>query len=178
MILGDLDLEILSLKDIGLTVDIIEDGATFEENAIIKAKTIMEYTGEIVMADDSGLEIDALNKKPGVHSSRFLGEDTSYDIKNQYIIDKLKDVQWEGRTSRFVCAIACVSPNGEVVTKKGIMEGYIGYEMKGDNGFGYDPIFWLPEYNSTSAELMPEQKNKESHRAKALGAFKAEMFSK
>lgn len=135
MILSDLTYDILSLADAGISVEVIEDGNTFEENAIIKAKTIMEYTGEIVMADDSGLEIDALNKEPGIHSARFLGEDTSYEVKNQYILDKLKDIRYEERTARFVCAIACAFPDGKMITKRGVMEGIIGYEMKGDNGF-------------------------------------------
>lgn len=175
MILSDLTYDILSLADAGISVEVIEDGNTFEENAIIKAKTIMEYTGEIVMADDSGLEIDALNKEPGIHSARFLGEDTSYEVKNQYILDKLKDIRYEERTARFVCAIACAFPDGKMITKRGVMEGIIGYETKGDNGFGYDPIFFLPEFDCTSAELSLEQKNQVSHRAKALKAVKKEL---
>lgn len=172
MILSDLTYDILSLADAGISAEVIEDGNTFEENAIIKAKTIMEYTGEIVMADDSGLEIDALNKEPGIHSARFLGEDTLYEVKNQYILDKLKDIRYEERTARFVCAIACAFPDGKVITTRGVMEGIIGYEIKGDNGFGYDPIFFMPEFNCTSAELSLEQKNQVSHRAKALKAVK------
>ncbi|NLJ90795.1 MAG: RdgB/HAM1 family non-canonical purine NTP pyrophosphatase [Clostridiales bacterium] len=175
MILADLDYQILSLKKAGIDVDIVEDGTSFEENAIIKAKTVMEISNEIVMADDSGLEIDAFDKKPGIYSSRFLGEDTPYDIKNNYILEKLKDVKWEDRTARFVCAIACVFPDGRIITKRGVMEGYIGYEIEGKNGFGYDPIFWLPKYNTTSAALTPEDKNKESHRGKALEAIKEEL---
>lgn len=175
MILSDLCDNIISLKDAGINVEIIEDGNTFEENAIIKAKTIMEYTDEITMADDSGLEIDAFNKEPGIHSSRFLGEETPYDVKNQYILDKLQDVKYEERTARFVCAISCAFPGGKLITKRGVIEGIIGYEIKGDNGFGYDPIFFLPEFNCTSAELSPEQKNQVSHRAKALEAIKKEL---
>lgn len=175
MMLSDLCGEIIPLADAGISVEIIEDGDTFEENAVIKAKTIMEYTGEIIMADDSGLEIDAFNKEPGIHSARFLGEDTSYDVKNQYILDKLEDIKYEERTARFVCAIACAFPDGKLVTKRGIMEGVIGYEIKGYNGFGYDPIFFLPKFNCTSAELRPEQKNQVSHRAKALEAIKKEL---
>lgn len=175
MILKDLDYELQSLSEAGITVDIIEDGETFEENALIKAKTVMEFTGEIVMADDSGLEIDALDKQPGIHSSRFLGSDTSYDIKNQHILDELKDVDLEDRTARFICAIACVFPDGKVITKRGVMEGHIGYEIRGKHGFGYDPIFWLQKYNSTSAQISPEEKNKESHRGKALQAIKKEL---
>ena len=177
MIMADLDYEIISLKEAGITVDIIEDGSSFEENALIKARTVMAVTNEIVMADDSGLEIDAFDKKPGIHSSRFLGEDTPYDIKNRYILDKLKDVEWDDRTARFVCAIACVFPDGRVITKEGVMEGHIGYEIEGENGFGYDPIFWLAEYNTTSASLTTDQKNKESHRGKALEAIKEELVN-
>lgn len=175
MILKDLEYDLISLKDAGLTVDIIEDGKTFEENAIIKAKTVMEFTGEIVMADDSGLEVDILNKQPGIYSSRFLGEDTSYDIKNQYILEKLKDVKWDERTARFICAIACVFPDGKTISKQGVMEGYIGYEIKGKNGFGYDPIFYLPQYESTAAEISSEVKNRKSHRGKALEAIREEL---
>ena len=175
MILKDLDYELQSLDEAGITVDIIEDGETFEENAIIKAKTVMEFTGEIVMADDSGLEVDALDKQPGIYSSRFLGEDTSYHIKNQYILDELKDVDFDNRTARFICAVACVFPDGRIITKRGVMEGYIGKEIQGKYGFGYDPIFWLPKYNSTSAQISPEEKNKESHRGKALQAIKKEL---
>ena len=175
MMLEDLDYEIISLKEAGINIDIVEDGNTFEENALIKAKTIMAITNEIVMADDSGLEIDAFDKKPGIHSSRFLGEDTSYDVKNQYILDKLKDVKWDDRTARFVCSIACVFPEGRIITKQGVMEGHIAYKIEGENGFGYDPIFWLQEYNSTSAKLTLVEKNKESHRGKALLALKEEL---
>lgn len=175
MILSDLDCQILSLKDAGISQEIIEDGVTFEENALIKAKTIMKLTNMIVLADDSGLEIDALNKEPGVYSARFLGESTPYSIKNNYILEKMKDIPQEDRTARFVCVVACALPNGKVITKEGIMEGYIGYESKGNNGFGYDPIFWLPKYNCSSAELTMEEKNKESHRGKALDAIKVEL---
>ncbi len=175
MILKDLEWEIISLKEAGITVDIIEDGKTFEENAIIKAKTIMEMTGQIVISDDSGIEIDAFDKAPGIHSSRFLGIDTPYEEKNQHILDKLKDLEWDKRTARFICAVACIFPDGETITRRGVMEGYIAYEIQGENGFGYDPIFWLPKYNATSAQISPEEKNKESHRAKALRAIKEDL---
>jgi XTP/dITP diphosphohydrolase len=172
MILNDLDYDVISMKEAGIQIDIIEDGATFEENAIIKAKTIMEMTGEIVLADDSGLEVDAMDKAPGIYSARFMGEDTSYDIKNNYIIDRLKGLPEEKRSARFVCAIACAFPGGEINTTRATIEGYVGHKIAGKNGFGYDPIFWLPEYGCTSAELSPEQKNKISHRGKALEAMK------
>lgn len=175
MLLSDLPYEILSLKDANITVDIKENGTTFEENAMIKAKTIMNLTHEIVLADDSGLEVDAMNKEPGIYSARFLGEDTSYEIKNNYILEKLKDVPEEKRTARFVCAIACAFPDGRCLTRQATIEGRIGYGIAGTNGFGYDPIFYVPEYACTTAELTPEQKNKISHRAKALNAIKMEL---
>lgn len=175
MILNDLEFEVVSLSEAGISVDIKETGSTFEENAMIKARTIMEMTHEIVLADDSGLEIDALDKAPGIYSARFLGEKTSYDYKNNYILDKLKDVPEVNRTARFVCAIACAFPDGRCITKRGTIEGRIGYQIAGSNGFGYDPIFYLPEYQCTTAELTPEQKNKISHRAKALHAMKEEL---
>ena len=178
MILKNLDYDIISLKDAGIQVDIVEDGKTFEENAIIKAKLIMEMTGEIVLADDSGLEVDAMDKEPGIYSARFLGEDTSYQVKNQYILDKLKNVIQGKRSARFVCAIACAFPNGEIVTKRATIEGFIGQEIVGNNGFGYDPIFWIPQFNCTTAQLTPEQKNKISHRGKALEAMKDEIRRK
>ena len=172
MILADMNVEVVSLKDAGITTEIEENGTTFEENAIIKAKAIMELTGEIVLSDDSGLEVDYMDKAPGVYSARFMGEDTSYDIKNQYIIDKLKDAKEEERTARFVCAIACAFPDGEVVTRRGTIEGVIAHEISGTNGFGYDPIFYVPEYGCTTAELNPDHKNEISHRGKALKEMK------
>ncbi len=172
MILQDLGCEIYSLKDLNLKIDIVEDGSTFEENASIKATTIAKLTGEIVLADDSGLEVDYLDKAPGIYSARFLGEDTSYDIKNQYIIDKLANAKGNERSARFVCAIACAYPDGSVEITRGTMEGVIGYEPKGENGFGYDPIFYIPEYGLSTAELPPEIKNKISHRGQALEQMK------
>lgn len=171
-ILKDLDIELLSLKDAGLNPDIEENGKTFEENAIIKAKTVMELTGEIVLADDSGLEVDYMDKAPGVYSARFMGEDTPYSIKNQFIIDKLADAKEEERSARFVCVIACAFPDGEVVTRRGTIEGQIAKKICGTHGFGYDPIFYVPEFDCTTAEMNPEQKNEISHRGKALSAIK------
>lgn len=172
MILADLGLPVLSLKDAGIQVDVEENGTTFEENAVIKAKAIMELTGALVLADDSGLEVDALNKEPGIYSARYMGHDTSYRIKNQNIIDRLEGKTGEERSARFVCAIAAAFPDGRVLTTRGTMEGQIGYEEKGENGFGYDPIFYLPEYKCYSAELPLEEKNKLSHRGKALRLMK------
>lgn len=172
MIMQDLGEEIISMKEAGISADIIEDGSTFEENAIIKAKTIMEMTGKTVLADDSGLEVDYLDKQPGIYSARFMGTDTSYDIKNKAIIDKLEGVEGKDRSARFVCAIAAAFPDGKIVTTRGTIEGVIGYEQKGTNGFGYDPIVYVPEYGMTTGEMSPEQKNKISHRGKALEKMK------
>lgn len=174
-ILADMDVEVVSMKEAGIHADIVEDGSTFEENAVIKAKTICELTGEITLADDSGLEIDYLNKEPGIYSARYMGEDTSYHIKNASLIERLNGVPDEKRTARFVCAVAAAFPDGSVKTVRGTMEGRIGYEEKGENGFGYDPIFYLPEYGCTSAELSGAEKNKISHRGKALRAIKDEL---
>lgn len=175
MILADLGLEILSMKEAGLTADIEENGTTFEENAVIKAKGIAALCQDIVLADDSGLEIDALNKEPGVYSARYMGENTSYHIKNRNLIERLEGVPEEQRTARFVCAIAAALPDGRVLETKAVMEGRIGYEERGENGFGYDPIFMLPEYGKSTAELTPEEKNKLSHRGKALRFMKEKL---
>ena len=168
VILGALPLEILSMKEAGVSADIVEDGKTFEENALIKARAICKLAGEMVLADDSGLEIDYLNKEPGIYSARYMGEDTSYHIKNKSLIDRLEGVPDEKRTARFVCAIAAVFPDGKELVVRGTVEGIIGYEEKGENGFGYDPIFYLPERGCTTAELSPEEKNSISHRGNAL----------
>ena len=167
--------DIISMKEAGIDVDIEENGTTFEENALIKARAIMKLTGQITMADDSGLEIDYLNKAPGVYSARFMGHDTSYDIKNKALIQKLEGVKGSDRSGRFVCAIAVCFPDGREIVKRGTMEGLIAEEIKGDNGFGYDPIVYLPEYGRTSGELAAEEKNKISHRGKALALIKEEL---
>ena len=167
--------DIISMKEAGIDVDIEENGTTFEENALIKARAIMKLTGQITMADESGLEIDYLNKAPGVYSARFMGHDTSYDIKNKALIQKLEGVKGSDRSGRFVCAIAVCFPDGREIVKRGTMEGLIAEEIKGDNGFGYDPIVYLPEYGKTSGELAPEEKNKISHRGKALALIKEEL---
>lgn len=167
-ILALLPVEVLSMKEAGIQANIIEDGKTFEENAVIKAKAIAQLSEEIVLADDSGLVIDYLNGEPGIYSARYMGEDTSYRIKNGNLIQRLEGVPDEERTARFVCAIAAAFPDGTVLTTKGTVEGRIGYEEKGENGFGYDPIFYLPEYGCTTAQLTEEKKNEISHRGKAL----------
>ena len=172
--------EILTMKEEGLDPEIVEDGKTFEENSIIKVRTVraeylkqkpqdyVNYDKVYIFADDSGLEVDALNKEPGVLSARYMGEDTSYHIKNQSIIDRLEGVKDEDRTARFVCSIAAIDMEGNETVVRETMEGYIGYKEAGENGFGYDPIFMLPEYGLTSAEISMEEKNKISHRGKAL----------
>lgn len=183
-ILGDTDMDILSMKEVGIEADIVENGTTFEENAIIKAREVsnllkqgssLAHADAIIMADDSGLEIDALNKEPGIYSARYLGEDTPFSVKSRNLIKRLEGVPDEKRTARFVCAIAAVMPDGEVITTHGVIEGRIDYEEKGNNGFGYDPIFYVPEYACTAAELTDEQKNGISHRGKALEAMKEEL---
>ena len=176
MIMSDLGLEILSMKEAGLYADVDENGTTFEENAVIKAKGIAALCNDIVLADDSGLEIDALNKEPGVYSARYMGEDTSYTIKNMNLVERLNGVPDEQRTARFVCAIAASLPDGRVLETKAAMEGRIGYEERGENGFGYDPIFVLPEFGKTTAELSAEEKNKLSHRGKALRLMKEKLM--
>ena len=174
-ILADLGVPVLSMKEAGITAEIVEDGKTFEENADIKARTIMELTGDVVLADDSGLEIDWLNGEPGIYSARYMGEDTSYDIKNSHLIQLLDGVPQEQRTARFVCVISAAFPDGRILHGRGTIEGIIGYEIKGENGFGYDPIFYLPEYGCTTAELPPEKKNELSHRGKALREIKMKL---
>ena len=171
-ILGELPVEILSMKDVGIKADIVENGNTFEENALIKAKEVCKLAGEMVLADDSGLEIDYLNGEPGIYSARYMGEDTSYRIKNQNLIDRLEGVTDEKRTARFVCAIAAAFPDGRSFVVRGTIEGIIGYEERGTNGFGYDPIFYLPERGVSTAEIPPEEKNSISHRGNALRKMK------
>ena len=175
MIMEDTGMEIVSMKEAGIVVDIEENGTTYEENALIKAREVAKYTDAIVMADDSGLEVDYLNKEPGILSARYLGEDTSYRIKNQNLIDRLQGVSDEKRTARFVCAIAAVLPDGKELTTRATIEGRIGYEEKGSHGFGYDPIFYVPEFGKTTAELTEEEKNQVSHRGKALRFMKEEL---
>lgn len=174
-ILKSLGAEILSLKEAGVHVDIVEDGDSFEANALIKARAVWEKTGGIVLADDSGLEIDYLNGEPGIYSARYMGENTSYEIKNWNLIHRLDGVPEEKRTARFVCVIAGVLPDGRVVTTRGTMEGHIAHEPAGAGGFGYDPILVLPEYGKTSAEITMDEKNAISHRGKALRSMKEQL---
>ena len=174
-ILKGLKAEVLSMKEAGVSVDIVEDGDTFEANAKIKARAVWEKTGGIVLADDSGLAVDYLNGEPGVYSARYMGEDTSYIIKNQVILDRLAGVPKEQRTARFVCAIAAALPDGNVLVTRETIEGYIGEKPAGSNGFGYDPIFYVDEFGCSTAELTEEQKNRISHRGKALRAMKKKL---
>ncbi len=175
MILDAPGVEILSMKEAGITADIEENGTTYEENALIKARAVAAHTDAVVLADDSGLEIDYLNREPGVFSARYLGEDTSYRVKNANLIERLQGVPDEKRTARFVCAIAAVLPDGHELTVRAAIEGRIGYEEKGEGGFGYDPIFYVPELGKTTAELTGEEKNLVSHRGKALQMMKEEL---
>ena len=175
MILADLGVEVITMKEAGIEIDIVEDGKTYEENAMIKARAVAKHTDAIVMADDSGLEIDYLNNEPGIYSARYMGEETSYRIKNANLIERLNGVPDEQRTARFVCAIAAVLPDGRELTTRGIIEGRIGYEEKGTNGFGYDPIFYVPRFGKTTAELSEEEKNQVSHRGNALMLMKEEL---
>lgn len=174
-ILGDLGWEILSMKEAGISVDIVEDGTTFEENALIKAEAVAKCCDDIVLADDSGLEIDYLNKEPGIYSARYAGEDTSYEIKNQMLLDRLAGVPKEQRTARFVCAIAAAIPGQEPIVVRGTIEGYIGDKPAGKNGFGYDPIFYVPDLECSTAELSMEDKNARSHRGNALRAMREKL---
>lgn len=172
LILADLGLEILSMMEVGVDLDIVEDGSTFGENAEIKARAVWERTGDIVLADDSGLVIDYLGGEPGIYSARYLGEETSYEYKNRVILERMDGVPGEERSARFVSAIAAVLPDGRVLHTEGGVEGLIAPEPAGNGGFGYDPIFYLPEYGMTSAEIPMELKNEISHRGKALAAMK------
>ena len=175
LILADLGMEILSMKEAGVSLEIEENGKTFGENAEIKARAVWEKTGGIVLADDSGLVIDYLNGEPGIYSARYMGEDTSYEIKNRALIDRMAGVEGQDRSVRFVCNIAAVLPDGQAVHTEETMEGLIAYEPAGEGGFGYDPILYLPEYGKTSAEISIEEKNRISHRGKALEAMKVRL---
>lgn len=175
-ILADTYPKILSMKEAGIRTEVTEDGKTYEENALMKARAVAAMATEaIVMADDSGLEVDFLNWEPGIYSARYMGESTSYRIKNANLISRMEGVPEEKRTARFVCAIAAVLPDGREMTVRATIEGRIGYEEKGEGGFGYDPIFFVPELGKTTAELTEEEKNLVSHRGKALRLMKEEL---
>lgn len=159
---------IISMEQYGITGDIEETGTSFEENALIKATAVHKTSGGFVMADDSGLEVDFLNGSPGIYSSRFAGENASDKDRNDKLLKLMEGVPFEKRTARFVCAVAVVLPDGTYFTVRGTCEGYIAFEVKGDNGFGYDPLFYMPEYEKTVAQMPKEVKNSVSHRGKAL----------
>ncbi|MCH5338501.1 MAG: XTP/dITP diphosphatase [Acetatifactor sp.] len=174
-ILADTGAEVLSMKEAGISIDIVEDGTSFEENALIKARAVAAAWKEpesVVLADDSGLVIDALGGEPGIYSARYMGENTSYDKKNANLIERLEGISDEKRSASFVCAIAAVLPDGREFTVQDAIEGRIGYEQKGEGGFGYDPIFYVPEFKKTTAEMTAEEKNRVSHRGKALEHMK------
>lgn len=175
LILADLGMEIISMKEAGASCEIEETGSSFAENAEIKAKAVWEQTGHIVLADDSGLVVDYLGGEPGIYSARYMGKDTSYEIKNQAIIDRVAEAKEEERTARFVSAIAAVLPDGTILHTEGTVEGKIAHQPAGTEGFGYDPIFYLPEYGMTSAQIPIEKKNEISHRGKALEAMKQKL---
>ncbi len=177
-IFAESDIEVISMKAAGIAVDIVEDGKSFEENAIIKAKSVWAVSGGIVMADDSGLVVDYIGGEPGVHSARYLGRGTSYEFKNSHIINCLKDARGVERAARFVASIVCILENGDIITTTATMEGRIAYEPSGSGGFGYDPILYLPEYDKTSAELSLHDKNKISHRGKALRLMREKLMAR
>ena len=175
-ILKDLGMEILSMKEAGVTLDIVEDGNTFGDNAELKARAVWKETGGIVLADDSGLVVDCLNGEPGILSARYMGEDTSYEIKNQNILDRASHAKGSERSARFICNIAAVLPDGQVLHTEESMEGLLADRPAGEEGFGYDPILYIPEFGATSAQLTLDQKNKISHRGKALEAMKGRLI--
>ena len=167
-LLSPLGYVVYTPADLNIDLEVEETGSTYRENSYLKALALSKLVSFPVIADDSGLEIDALNGEPGIYSSRYLGEDTSYVKKNSVILERLKDVPEEKRSARFVCAVAAAFPDGQTKVIRGTMEGIIGYEIKGENGFGYDPIFYLPQYGKYSAELSSDEKNAISHRGEAL----------
>lgn len=175
-VLADTDYRILSMAEAGIHVEIDENGADFQENAIIKARAVHAVSHTLVLADDSGLEIDYLDGEPGVHSARYMGENTSYQVKNARILKRMEGVPMEQRTARFVCVIAAISADGRCTVVRETMEGYIGYEARGEQGFGYDPIFYVEPGGLSNGELSLEEKNRLSHRGKALEAMKKELL--
>lgn len=167
VLLKGIPFEIVSLADVGIDTDVEETGNTFEQNATIKASSYCAMSGLLTLADDSGLEVDALGGEPGVMSARYAGPQASDDDRVNYLLSKMADVPWEKRTARFVCVIAIATPQRDISLCSGICDGYITYEPKGANGFGYDPVFYFPELDRTMAELTPREKNEVSHRGRA-----------
>lgn len=174
-IMADTDYELVSMREAGIILDIDENGSSFQENALIKARAVAAYTQDIVLADDSGLVIDALGGEPGIYSARYLGEDTPYSVKNAALLERLIGVPDEKRTARFVCAIAAVFPDGTEKCVEATIEGRIAHEERGEHGFGFDPIFYVPKLGVTTAEIPEEEKNRISHRGKALRLMKEEL---
>lgn len=180
-IMADTGMEVMSMKEAGIIADPEENGSTFEENALIKVREVAKlarergYSDAYIVADDSGLEIDCLNKEPGIYSARYLGRDTSYRVKNNDLIRRTNETNDPDRVCRFVCAIAAVFPDGSEHVVRGIIEGVVADKEYGINGFGFDPIFYVPEFGCTTAELSPEAKNACSHRGNALRLLKKEI---
>jgi XTP/dITP diphosphohydrolase len=171
-ILAPLGLKVLSLRDFPEIPEILEDGQTFEENAVKKAAAVAHQTGRVAIADDSGLTVDALQGRPGVFSSRYAGEDATDADRYRKLLKEMADVPERQRKAAFICAVAVAPPNGKVEVVKGECRGEIALAPKGNHGFGYDPVFYFPEAGKTMAELEPEVKNRISHRARALAKLK------
>lgn len=167
-VLADMPFDVAAMNEVGIDIDVEEDGTTFEENSLKKATQICEISKTIVIADDSGIEVDFLNGAPGIYSARFGGPGATDEDKNKKLLSMLAEVPFEKRTARFVCAIAVAFPDGRSFTVRDTCEGIIAFEGKGNNGFGYDPLFFLEQYDKTMAELDMDVKNKISHRGKAL----------
>lgn len=165
-LLADLAVTLTSPLQESFTLEVKESGKSYAENARLKATAYAEVSGLLTLADDSGLEVDALGGEPGLCSARYRGK-ASDEERYRLLLRKLEDIPWEGRTARFRCVIAVATPEGEVHTAEGICEGFIAYEPRGEHGFGYDPVFYVPEYEKTIAELPPAVKNRISHRAQA-----------
>lgn len=174
-ILKDFPYEVISMSEAGVDIDVVEDGETFEENAMKKAAEIMRITGSVAMADDSGICVEALGGKPGVYSARFAGEDSTDQQRNEKLLEMMKEVPTGQRDAKFVCVIAVAFPNGKHFTVRGECSGEIAAEPKGENGFGYDPIFYVPEFKMTTAQMNPEQKHQISHRGRAMQKMKQEL---
>lgn len=169
-ILTKFDVEVILQSELGLNIDVEETGTTFEENSELKARAVLEASGLPSIADDSGLEVDALNGAPGVYSHRF-GNKNSDEERCYYLLEQLQNVEDEKRTARFVSVITCLFPDGKKIVARGTCEGVILPEMRGENGFGYDPLFYVPECKKTFSELSGEEKNAISHRGNALAVF-------
>ncbi len=174
-VLSGLPLDVISMNEADIDIDVVEDGETFEENSLKKALEISKVSKSMVMADDSGLEVDFLDGAPGIYSARFGGPEASDADKNKKLLETLKDVPFEKRTARFVCAIAVVFPDGRHFVVRGTCEGFIDFECKGSNGFGYDPLFFVQQFDKTMAEIDADLKNKISHRAKALALMQEKL---